>query len=378
MKNETLRILQIVDSLGAGGIQAFILNINKNIDYKKVKFDYLVYKNKNETEFYDETVKKMGGKIISLPKNHGIKRIKSFVDLYKIQKNRKYHIVHIHGDRAKSFFEAIVLKLCKTPTVIMHSHNDRMSKDKKFYYIHLAIQYIIKHLWGVTVNYEFACSKNAAKWMFSKEDIQNSKVTVINNGIDERKFIYNEEVRREYRKKLKVEDKFVIVHVGRFTYQKNHEFLIDIFNFVCKRNSNSILLLIGDGELKEKMIEKVQSLNLNDKVIFYGLCDEIYNILQAADVFVFPSHYEGLPVVGIEVQASGLMTVASDNITDEIKITEYWESVSLKEPPEEWARIILKYKDGYLRKDTSQEIIKAGFSAREIAKNLEELYINNN
>ena len=378
MKNKTLRVLQIVDSLGAGGIQAFILNINKNMDLDKIKFDYVVYRNERDAEFYDKSVEKMGGNIICLQKNNGIKRIKSFIDLYKLQKDKKYDVVHIHGDRVKSFFEAIIFKLCKTPIIIMHSHNDRMSKDKKLYYIHLGMQNVIKHFWKFIVDYEFACSTNAAKWMFSKSDIRDSRAKVINNGIDEKKFIYNEEVRQKYRKKLNVEGKFVVAHVGRFSYQKNHDFLIDIFNSVNKQYSNSVLLLIGDGELKEKIIEKVRLLNLEDKVIFYGLSDEIHNILQAADIFVFPSHYEGLPVVGIEVQASGLMTVASDNITNEIKITDYWTSVSLNKSAEEWAKIILKYKDGYTRINTSKEIINSGFSAAGISKTLEDLYINNN
>lgn len=378
MKNKTLRVLQLVDSLGAGGIQAFILNINKNMPLDRIIFDYLVYRNANESEFYDESVKKLGGRIICLPKNHGIKRIKSFLDLYKMQKEKKYQVVHIHGDRAKSFFEAAILKLCRTPTIIMHSHNDRMSKDKKLYHLHLGMQNIIKNLWKFVVNYEFACSNNAAEWMFSESDMKTAKAKVINNGIDEKKFIFNEEIREKYRKKLMLQDKFVIVHVGRFTYQKNHDFLIDIFNSLIHKYNNALLLLIGDGELKEKIIEKVKQLNLEDKVIFYGLCNEIHNILQAADVFVFPSHFEGLPVVGIEVQASGLMTVASDNITKEIKITDYWTSLSLEKSPQEWADKILEYKDWYKREDTSKEIIKAGFSANEIAKNLEDLYLNNN
>jgi glycosyltransferase involved in cell wall biosynthesis len=376
MENETLRVLQVVDSLGAGGIQAFILNINRNMDLEKVKFDYVVYKNEDEAEFYDKSVKEMGGKIVCLKKNNGIKRIRSFIDLYKLQKDKKYKVVHIHGDRAKSFFEAVVFKLCKTPTIIMHSHNDRMSKDKKMYHLHLGMQVIIKHLWRYVVNYEFACSTNAAQWMFSEEDVRDEKAKVINNGIDEKKFIYNEEVREKYREKLNLQDKFVLAHVGRFSYQKNHDFLIDIFNSVNKQYSNSVLLLIGEGELKEKIMEKVKLLNLEDKVIFYGLCDEIHNILQATDIFVFPSHYEGLPVVGIEVQAAGLMAVASDAISNEIKITHYWKSVSLNSPPEEWAKIILKYKDGYNRKDTSEEILNSGFSARAISKKLEDLYIN--
>ncbi|NRV85180.1 glycosyltransferase [Clostridium beijerinckii] len=173
-----------------------------------------------------------------------------------------------------------------------------------------------------------------------------------------------------------MEDKFVLTHVGRFSYQKNHDFLIDIFNSVNKQYSNSVLLLIGEGELKEKIEDKVRSLNLEDKVIFYGLCNEIHNILQASDIFVFPSHYEGLPVVGIEVQAAALMAVASDAISNEIKITHYWKSVSLDSSPEEWAKIILKYKDGYSRKDTSEDIIKSGFSAMAISRNLENLYMN--
>ena len=164
---------------------------------------------------------------------------------------------------------------------------------------------------------------------------------IINNAIDIEKFIFNQNIREKIRKQLNVEDKFVIGHIGRFSYQKNHEFLVDMFKNISNENSEAVLLLIGEGNLKEKIVQKVKENNLEEKVIFLGTVKNINEIMQAMDVFVLPSYYEGLPVVGIEAQASGIDCFFSDTITTELKINDNVKFLNINNT-KEWCENIMK------------------------------------
>jgi glycosyltransferase involved in cell wall biosynthesis len=168
----------------------------------------------------------------------------------------------------------------------------------------------------------------------------------------------------------------VIGHVGSFQTPKNHNFLIDIFKAIHERNIKTVLILVGDGDLRQSIERKVAQLGLSDSVIFTGIRSDIPNLLQAFDVFLFPSLYEGLPVTLIEAQAAGLKIIASDSITDEVKLTDLIEIVSLKQSGEYWAEKVLQYANGYKRRNTSKEICRAGYDAQENTKLLERFYIS--
>ena len=206
--------------------------------------------------------------------------------------------------------------------------------------------------------------------MFGKHKFQ-----IMNNAIDAKKFIYNEEVRKQKRAELGVEDKFVIGHVGRFNLQKNHEFLVKRFADFAKTNEDAVLVLIGNGELQEKIKEMAKEYGIETKVKFLGLREDIPQLLQAMDLFLFPSLFEGLPVTLVEAQAAGLPCVISDMITDEIMIIDQISKVSLSGNTSLWNQEIAKYRYSK-RKNTIEDIIEHGFDIEKNARWLEEFYTN--
>ena len=264
-----------------------------------------------------------------------------------------------------------IKKYSNVPTRIIHSHNS--SFNNQFgNSIRMILGYFSKLFQSSSTNC-LACSKKAAYWLFRKSTVENSKVELINNGIDINKFKYDVKIRNIFREKLGISDKVVIGNVGRFTFQKNHKFLLEVFNEYLKINNEAILLLVGEGELEEEIRNKMKDLNIDNKVIFYGISNEVEKLMQAMDCFVMTSFYEGLPIVGVEAQASGLQLILSDKITNEIKIISNVKFISLNDNARIWACELDK-SIKLQRKDTSNELIKKGFDIESIAKKLEELF----
>ena len=215
------------------------------------------------------------------------------------------------------------------------------------------------------------CSELAGRWLFGNKEYDKGNVYLLNNAIEIEKFKYNEEVRKAKRKELGIEeDTLIIGHLGRFVAQKNHHFLIDIFAEFYKKNQNSILLLAGQGPLKEEIEEKVKNLGLDKNVRFLGQRNDANELYQALDVFVLPSIYEGLPVVGVEAQASGLLCVLSSDMTKETKVLKTTEFLTLDVGAEKWANTIIQNFEKFERKDTTEEITKNNFNIKEEAGNL--------
>ena len=226
-------------------------------------------------------------------------------------------------------------------------------------------------------NVKFAPSKLAAKYTFGKKCIENNKAMLLNNGLNTKQFTYSVNKRCKIRNQLGIEeDKTVIGHIGRFNTQKNHEFLIDIFNEVHKQKENSILLLAGQGPLMDEMKNKVRNLKLEGCVKFLGQRNDVNELYQAFDVFCLPSLYEGLPVVGIEAQATGLLCVFSDDMTKETKILDSTIFLSLEQSNRKWADYVLNDFKTYKRKDVKNEIIDSGFDIIKESKLLEKTYEN--
>ena len=219
----------------------------------------------------------------------------------------------------------------------------------------------------------WSCSSFATEFSFPKKVWK--KTRYIPNGVDLEKFQYNEEIRKEMRNTLSLSDQFVVGHAGRFNHQKNHDFLIDIFSELHKVEPSAVLVLCGVGELEENIKEKVYTLGLKDNVIFYGGCNEMEKMYQAWDVFVLPSKFEGLPVTGVEAQASGLPLVLSDVITKEVAVTDAVCYVSLNKSEEEWARTILSCK-GYRRNTDISTLRRAGFDQKKMVDDFQNYYLN--
>jgi len=364
-----IRVLHILGGMDRGGIETFIMNIYRNIDRNKIQFDFLLSTQKECA--YNNEIRNLGGKIFYVPprKSGILKNRKALNDFFK--KHREYKIVHQHVSSLTNVEPLKIAKKYHIPIRIIHSHNTNQGGSHIHKYIHKYNQLFVESF----ATHYFACSNLAAKWLYPPKQYKEKNFKIINNGIDVDKFIYNNEIRDTYRKKLGIENKFVIGHVGRFHPQKNHEFLIEIFRAVVNRNKNSLLLLVGDGSLRQYIEEKVNRLKLTDNVMFAGVRSDIPELLQAMDVFVMPSYHEGLPVTLVEAQSACLPCVLSKNITDEIEILDNIKWCDLSDDLSIWVDNILYFMKNTIRRNTKKEIIDAGFDINNVAHELQQIYI---
>lgn len=366
MKKEPLRVAHIVGKWLGGGVEAVIMNYYRHIDRDKVQFDLIC--DEDSTDIPYEEIEKLGGKVILIPPYQKV--FKYIKELTKVLKEGNYKIVHSHINTL-SVFPLYAAKKAGVPVRIAHSHSTTNKKEWKKNLMKLALRPFAKTF---ATDY-FACSELAGRWLFGNKTFDDGKVYVLNNAIDLDKYKYDEKIRKNKRKELGIKDDTIVIgHIGRFVEQKNHRGLIDIFNEVHKLNKNTLLLLAGQGPLMEEMKEKVKSLGIEKNVKFLGQRSDANELYQAFDVFLLPSLYEGLPVVGVEAQASGLLCILSDDMTKETKVLESTEFLSLSTSSEVWANILLQSYEKYERKDTKKEISKNGFNIKDEANKLEIKY----
>lgn len=359
-----IRVLQIGMTDTMGGIENFLINYYRSIDKMKIQFDFInIYD--NDLCFADE-IKKMGGKIykVSSYYKHPIKYIK---ELIKIINNNDYSIIHCNMNSAVMLFPLIAGKLSNAKVVISHSHNS--SSDKGF--LKKILHNINKHFIPLFANRYFACSQVAGKWFFSNKIIKSEKFYILNNSIDISKFKFDLDNRKKIRKELNLsDDTFVVGHVGRFNKQKNHKYLLKLFSLFLKENSDSILLLIGIGPLLEEMKKLAIDLNINKSVIFLEQRKDVNILYNAMDIFVLPSLYEGLPLVGIEAQINGLPCLFSNKVTTELNISNNVEFLPIKN-----YGLFLEQLKNYRNKER-KTIMNNTFDINECSKKLEFMYIN--
>lgn len=353
-----VRILMIGMHDKIGGVETFLMNYYRNIDRSKIQFDFI---NMFDKLCFQDEIIELGGKIYQVPnvKRHPIKYYKKLKEIVRIN---EYEIVHINMLSMANVLPILAAKKAKAKHIIAHSHNTNTPKG----ILRKTLDKLNKNMVLKNATDLFACSKLAGNWMFGEK----REVTIINNAIDLNRYIFNNDERDKIRKKLNVENKFVVGHIGRFSEQKNHKFLIDVFKEIALKEKDAILLLIGEGNLKDNIKNKVKEYELNDKVIFLDIVDNAYDYYQAMDVFVLPSLFEGLPVVGIEAQASGTYCLFSDSITKEVKIVDDVEFISIDDK-EKWANEILKCKDKNKRKYSIQN----EYNIEYAAKRLEKIYL---
>lgn len=359
--DKPIRVLHVVTHMNRGGLETMIMNYYRHIDREKIQFDFLTHRDGKKD--YDEEIIQLGGRIYHLPplnpfdRNGYIKKLDEFFATHK-----EYKIIHSHLD-CMSTYPLKAAKRWGIPVRIAHSHNTSQEKNLKYFVKLYSKQMLPKYATDF-----FACGEDAGKWMFG-----NRKFIILKNAIDAKQYLYSNERASEMKAKFNIQDKFVLGHIGRFNPQKNHEFLVDVFSEVHKKNNSSILLLVGMGELEEKIKDKVHKLNLDSDVIFLGVRSDIPDILQAMDVFVFPSMYEGLPVALVEAQASGLPCIVSDRVTKEIAITKGILYLSIDERKQKWADIILS--QNLKRKNEYELIKKTNFDIDVNARWLEKYYM---
>lgn len=367
-KEKPIRIPQIVGKWLGGGIEAVVISEYLAMDKSKIQFDFIC--DEDSTNIPYDLIEKNGGRVIIIPPYQ--KAFKYHKELKKVLKENNYKIVHSHIS-TMSVFSLFAAKCAGVPVRIAHSHSTTNKKEKKK---NLMKQFLRPFSKVFATNY-MCCSELAGRWLFGDKEYDKGNVYLLNNAIDLDKFKYDEKLRKKKRKELGIkDDTLVIGHLGRFVAQKNHTFLIDIFNEIHKKNNNSILLLAGQGPLMEDIKNKVKDLNLEDSVKFLGQRNDANELYQAFDVFLLPSLYEGLPVVGVEAQAAGLLCYLSDDMTKETKVLDITKFMSLNNTPEEWADNILDDVKKYKRIDTSKEMTAKNFNIKEEAKKLEEYYLN--
>ena len=332
------RIAHVLTKMDVGGAETFIKNVYRNIDRSKYNFDFIVYSDE-EGEF-DKEIKSLGGRIFRIT-SPGKNIIKYLKDFYSICKKEKFDVIHSHAHHF-SGINSVIAKLAGIKVIISHSHttvsDNTGSMPVKVY------RKIMTKLIKIFSTNLLACSDEAAEALF--KDIKNPKVSIVNNGIEINRFIKNSYSKEECREKLGLpRDSYIIGNVGRFRSEKNHNFMIDLFKYINERNSNTSLVLVGNGELLEVMKEKVGKLGLSNNVIFLGMRQDIDIVLKAFDVFVFPSLYEGLGIAVIEAEASGLKCVVSDNVPKAVDLTGNVRFLSLNDDMNKWYDELINNKD---------------------------------
>lgn len=363
-----IRVLHVVPNMHAAGLETLIMNIYRKIDRSKVQFDFLVHY--KEKHFYDEEIESLGGKIYRLSFRNDGNIAKYIRDLDNFFRNNHYEIVHGHMGSTACFYLGMAKKY-KVPIRILHSHNTSTEKNIKG----IIKQQMLK-VSTLFANEYFACGKKAGEFLYKDKEF-----TIIHNAIDLEKFKPNAMVRDMYRKEMNLEDKVVIGHIGRFNSQKNHKFILDMFSEFCKRNQNSNLILIGEGETESDMKKYAVQLGIDDKVIFLGVkknINELYNIM---DIFILPSLFEGLPVVGVECQAAGKKTLLSNTITNEISLTSLVEFLPIQGEKviENWVDKLeekLNENNTINIEEIHYKLFKNGYEINTEAQRIEKIYID--
>ncbi len=358
-----IRVLQVVTHMERGGLESMLMNYYRHIDRTRVQFDFLVHR--QERAAFDDEIEALGGKIYRLPRlvpwrRSYLKALNQFFD-----EHPEYKIVHVHQDCLSS----VILKAAAqhhVPVRIAHSHSANQDKNLK-YPIKLCYKRAI-HKYATDL---FACGKTAGDWMFGGAPYQ-----IVNNAIDAASYTYCPAKREDIRRKLGIADELVIGHVGRFNQPKNHPFLLEIFSALLKKEPNAVLLLVGGGDDLPKIQEKARTLGISEHVRFLGVRSDVAELMQAMDVFVFPSLYEGLPVTMVEAQAAGLPCLISDKVPPECILTEgLVDILPLSASPETWAEKILEKRE-LPHTDRRAEIAAHGFDITTEAVKLQEFYLN--
>lgn len=364
-----IRILHVVGIMDAGGAETLIMNLFRNIDRKKIIFDFVVHSDKEG--FYDKEILELGGKIHRVPSFNFKNSIKYYMSWRNFFETfQEYKIIHSHVRSTASLFLWIANRYGMH--TIIHSHNTSNGRG---------LNAFIKDLLQIPLKYIaddfFACSREAGRYLFGEKLMSSNKCEILPNAIDVNKFSYEDYGRKKIRKQLEISDnQLVLGHIGRFEFQKNHDYLIEIFTEVVKKEKDAILLLIGTGSLLELIKRKVKENEIDENVKFLGLRSDTSSLMKGMDIFLFPSHFEGLPVTLVEAQVSDLKCIISDSISTEVDFElGHINYIPLKKPAEFWAKEILNHKKN-TRNNLEKEFEGYNFNITYLSERLSDYYIN--
>lgn len=374
MEKTYVKILQIGMTKNWGGLETYLLQQFENINKDLLIYDFV--NNSCETDIIKEKEilesKSKVYKICSRRKNP-LKHYLQWINLLRKHKN-EYKGIVLNALSLSYVFPIFIAKIYGIPIRIIHSHNSGYEYRPGF--LRKILITINKSILNFSATDYWACSQKAGEWMFGK----NKNFKIIHNAIDTNSYKFDIIKRNNVRRELNLEHKFVVGHVGRFSYQKNHKFVINIFYEVQKMEDNAVLLLVGDTVDDESFFieckKLVKELKLDEKVKFLGMRSDVPDLMQAMDCFLFPSQFEGLGIVAIEAQTAGLRCYLSDIIPEEVKITDLVNFISLNESPKTWADKILENRN-YKRKDMTEKIKAGGYDIKTEIRKVEQFYLNN-
>lgn len=354
-----LRILHCVNNMHRAGLETMIMNYYRNIDRTRFQFDFLTHR--EERSDYDDEIEALGGRIYRAPRLYPQNYPAYFKFMKKFfREHPEYKIVHSHID-AMSYLPLLAAKKAGVPVRIAHSHSTGIDRDFKY----PLKQYFRLRLGSVTTK-NFSCGNDAGRFLFRGRDF-----TVIHNAVDPTLFGYDESLRKKKREELGISDQFVIGHVGRMSYPKNHGFLLEIFVELLKQKPDALLLLVGTGEKEQELKEKVSELGIDSSVMFLGNRSDVNELYQVMDIFVLPSHFEGIPLVGVEAQFAGLPCLYSKGVPSEVCFNENCRFQSLSEPASVWVDGVLSMSAELDRSEVNKN---SPYDIRVAALNLQKHY----
>jgi len=364
------RILYILSNEPTGGVGACVQNYCAHFD-ADLTVDFLIYTDQRNTPF-QRAVKHEENRIFYLPVL-GIKTLflaQKETDCFFRDHASDYLAVHLHfaGIAALVFPSAEKYGIKHR---IIHSHNTKLSDNPLKDFRNKLLSDLGMH----RANHYFACSQAAAVYLYGREKVERDEIYYMYNAVDLSHFCYQPSLRIRTREQLKAEGRHVLFHVGRFEPQKNQSFILKIFSALKKTDENAMLILAGDGPQRKEAEQMAENLGLADSICFLGFTDQVAAYLQAADLFLLPSLYEGLPIVAVEAETSGLPCLLSDTITREVALTDQVFFMNLKDSPETWASQAELMMDNS-RKDQSFTVRNRGYDISVEARKLEQYYKN--
>ncbi len=373
-----IRVLQVLTIMNRGGAETMVMNYYRNIDRSKVQFDFLLHR--QERGVFDDEIENLGGKIYRL-QNISFKNLSKYkksLDAF-FKDHKEYKIVHSHLN-ALSVFVLQSAKRNNVTTRVAHSHTslynlnlNPFSKDRNSvgFAFKFFAQNILKRSITKYANHYFSCGDKAGNWLYGKKNADS--VRIINNAIDSNQFISDPVRSLVLKKELNLGEKLVVGHVGNFVPEKNHKFILETFKTLKEIKKQSVLILIGGGFGKTIFEDMARELQIENDVIFLGVRSDVPDLLQAMDVFLFPSINEGLPVTLIEAQAAGLRVVASNEISKELNITGLVDFLSLNQSHKFWAEKLLELSSEK-KENTEEKIIEGNYDIKNNALELQEFY----
>ncbi len=369
-----IKIAHVAGGLTTGGVEAVVYNYFSHMPREDYELYYISYDTPNAQ--VKEKFEALGFQVYEVCKKKE-NLMKSCKQVLDILKENDIQIIHSHMT-LMCFITSILARMCGVKVRIAHSH-----LAQNIYGVKRYVYGVFKWLTKVSATHYFACGNEAGQYLFGERAFETGRVTMMRNAIDTEKYGFDTRIRAELRERLGVEDAFCIGHVGRFTEQKNHSFLLDIMSEVVKRNPNAKLFLFGEGPLEEEIKEKARKLSLMGNVVFMGSVTDMYRYYSVMDVFLLPSLYEGLAVSLVEAQCNGLPVVTSDMVTEEIHLSDMYEMLSLTSDTSVWAEAVCRYaierdnpKHEEARRMAHHFIAEYGYSIIKEAEKIDRFYKN--